>query len=335
MNPFEDYILLISSSPEGRVFFCREDIFCALDPCVNHFKIFHRRDNFILFQTPFPAEIKSLKEKACHFQTCRYCKGYGIVKPTAVYRKIYSLGLIPFRIIPDDWYYFFHDSKLFNTLIAIYNTKRFGKCFQCWMAKDCKLQSVRKECNPIPDPSVGFIWNPSYIPPATTGVFPFMAVDSFDIKKGFYCIYVTSRAQASGTFQQGMRNVSRFYFAKYVKSVPIVQVPLHIWDLCYQYFISRFFRQGFKIRPFIITSRIKEQITFGADHSKVKDYSDFLWRTRPLINVLIQIDSKRVKLSRTKNPLGWDLEFEAIQNFDDDLERKVNIGLRRLFGMGF
>jgi hypothetical protein len=334
MKPFEDFILMLTSSPQGRVFFCKTSMYESLDPCVS-INILRRNSVYTLFESSIPSIRCTPREAACHFQTCKYCKGYGIVKSTQVFNSIYTLGLTPFRQIPLDWDEYFQRPALFEYLLNVYNQSSCENtlCVSCFMKEECSLKLARRKCVPILNPrdSLG-IRSPYFDPPAKVGIFPFLQGSTARGESFWLCYNNKMKIQSSGcTVQSGMGDKPRFYIAPIKNVVSRIVIPQTVWELGYQYAITRYYKFGLPIKPFILTPHINKQICFGSGFRKVEDYSDFLWRTRPLLQVVFR--SKVEDLKATKREvIPWNLYYRAVENIKDTLADRITIGLCRIFG---
>lgn len=329
MKTFEDRVLLLASNPETRIFFCSHSTFRLLNPCVEIINVAYN-NQYVIFSTKLVPNTTEKRYQSCRHQTCKYCKGYGLGSPFSVYSSIYTLGLTPFRYIPTDW-----DKEIYNLLeclVNIYQTKKSVDCLSCILRSNCTLQYARRKCVPVQKSDYLVMYkNPFFDPPTKGGVFPFMFIDP-QIRDRYFCTISSVRVQSATTSQQGLGKRPRLYIAESSKVISQIEIPKAVWELCYQYFVSRFYKLGLKIKPFIPTPRVEEQIHFGPNFKQIKNNSDFLWRTRPLVSEQVYLETRPYKIFCEVLP--WNLKYEAIENSNISLHDRLHAGLKRIFGIG-
>jgi hypothetical protein len=332
LKPFEDYILLIASTPFGRVFFCTREMWNWMSPCTTT-NIFHETKDYIMFHAAVPVACVQYVEKACTSQACPSCKGYGLVGPINVYSFIQSLGLLPIRTIsPEDWDSNFRlNRNLFDQLCNIYDQKPFRDCVYCTSNSRCTLRFARRNCHPLTETHKE-VRSPYFnidINKTKAGIFPFLLLND----NLLLCNNTTIRSQAMGIFQQGMKNKPRFYVAPFKSSMSIIKIDHTVWELGYQYAVARFYKMSIKVKPFILTDDLHRQITFGTGFAKVEDYSDFLWRYRPLKEIPLVGSKVYVGSKFDREVLPFNLDYWSIMNTQLDIKTRVQIGLHRIFGL--
>ena len=334
-NSFEDLILLIISTPVGRVFFSKRSSLSNLQPCID-IKVIIQNNTYILFYGSLPNESTSgYKSFDCKVSSCRQCRGYGLIKPKLRYSSVYSLGLEAFRFIPEQWGDLCIKSKLsetlFNILINIYSLPSTNVCLDCDMIEECVLSQVRRQCIPIKFDKDNLVDSPYFEPPARSGLYPLMFIDN----KTLLCNYSTIARQGNGIVQAGMGDKPRFYVAKYKQNISKIQIPKILWELCYQYAIARRYKiKTINIKPFIVTADIHNQIHFGKDFISMKDNTEYLYRTRPLLNLSFRGKLSNSFLSRERSEvLSWQLKYRSIKNYKPTLVAQITRGLIRLFGI--
>ena len=332
---FEDLILLIISTPIGRVFFSKKSSLSNLHPCID-IKIIIQNNIYVLFFGSLPNESTSgYKLHNCKVNSCRYCKGYGLVEPRLRYSSVYSLGLEAFRFVPEYWNDLCKESKLsrtlFDILIRIYLLPSTNVCLDCDMIEECVLSQVRRDCIPIKFNKDDLVDSPYFEPPARSGLYPFMFIDN----ETLLCNYTTIAKQGNGIIQSGMRNKPRFYIAKYKQNISKIKVLRSMWELCYQYAMARRYRiKTINIKPFIVTADIHDQIHFGKDFTLIKDNLEYLFRTRPLLHLSFIGKLSDKILSRERSEiLFWKLRYRSIENYVPTLTSQIAFGLIRLFGI--
>lgn len=329
---FKDYILLIASSPLGRVFFCTSEMWNWMSPCTA-VNIFHENKDYVMFHAAVPNPDSLVVDKSCTSQDCRSCKGYGLVSPINVYGFIQSLGLLPIRNITlEDWDSNFRlNRNLFDQLCDIYDQKPFRGCIYCKFVLHCTLRFARRNCYPIVETSEE-VRSPYFnidINKTKAGIFPFLLFND----NLLLCNNTTIRSQAMGIFQQGMKNKPRFYIAPFKSSMSIIYINHTIWELGYQYAIARLYKMSVKVKPFILTDDIHRQITFGTGFAKVEDYSNFLWRYRPLKEIPLVGIKKYVGNKFDREVLPFNLDYWSIMNTQLNIKTRVQIGLQKVFGV--
>ncbi len=333
---FEDLILLIISTPAGRIFFAKLSSLSNLHPCIN-IKTIIQNDTYVLFYGSLPnKDTSGYKPPSCKINSCRYCKGYGLVEPKNRYSSVYSLGLEAFRIIPKQWGNLCIKSKLsktlFTILVSIYSSPSTDVCLDCDMIEECVLSQVRRQCIPIKFNKDDLVDSPYFEPPTKSGLYPLMFINS----KILLCNFTTIAKQGNGIIQSGMRNKPRFYIAKHKQSISKIKVPRVMWELCYQYAMARRYRiKTINIRPFIVTADIHDQIHFGKDFVLIKDNLEYLFRTRPLLHLPFKGKLSSGFLVRDRSEvLSWQLKYKSIENYIPILSTQIVFGLVRLFGVG-
>ena len=333
---FEDLILLIISTPMGRIFFSRRSCLSNLHPCIN-IKTIIQNDTYVLFYGSLPnKDTSGYKSPSCKINSCRYCKGYGLVEPKSRYSSVYSLGLEAFRIIPDHWDELCIKSKLsetlFTILVSIYSSPSTDVCLDCDMIEECALSQVRRQCIPIKFNKNDLVDSPYFEPPTKSGLYPLMFINS----KTLLCNFTTIAKQGNGIIQSGMKNKPRFYIAKYKQNISKIKVPRVMWELCYQYAMARRYKiKTINIKPFIVTADIHDQIHFGKDFTLIKDNLEYLFRTRPLLHLPFKGKLSSSFLTRDRSEvLSWQLKYKGIKNYIPTLSTQIVFGLIRLFGVG-
>ncbi len=333
---FEDLILLIISTPMGRIFFSKRSCLSNLHPCIS-IKTIIQNDTYVLFYGSLPNKNTSgYKLPSCKINSCRYCKGYGLVEPKSRYSSVYSLGLEAFRIIPKQWNDLCIKSKLsktlFTILVNIYSLPSTDICLDCDMIEECVLSQVRRQCIPIKFNKDNLVDSPYFEPPARSGLYPLMFIDN----KTLLCNFTTIAKQGNGIIQSGMRNKPRFYVAKYKQNISKIKVPRAMWELCYQYAMARRYRiKTINIRPFIVTADIHDQIHFGKDFVLIKNNLEYLFRTRPLLHLPFKGKLSNSFLVRDRSEvLSWQLKYKSVENYIPTLSTQIVFGLVRLFGVG-
>jgi len=335
LTQFEDLILLVISTPAGRIFFSKKTYLLNLHPCIN-IKTIIQDSTYILFYGSLPNEETSgYKLPNCKINSCRYCKGYGLVEPKLRYSSVYSLGLEAFRIVPEYWDEICIKSKLSETLFTlltnVYSLPSTDACLDCDMVEECVLSQVRRQCIPIKF-NKNLVDSPYFEPPARSGLYPLMFINS----KTLLCNFSTISKQGNGIVQAGMRNKPRFYIAKYKQNISKIKIPKVLQELCYQYAMARRYRiKTINIKPFIVTADIHEQIHFGKDFVFIKDNLEYLFRTRPLLQLPFKGKlSSKVLVRNISEVLSWQLEYRSIENYKPSLSTQIALGLVRLFGVG-
>jgi len=332
---FEDLILLISSTPAGRIFFSKKSCLLNLHPCID-IKTIIQDNTYILFWGSLPnRDTSGYKLANCKINSCRYCKGYGLVEPRLRYFSVYSLGLEAFRVIPDQWDELCVKSKisetLFDILVTIYSMPSTNVCLDCDMIEECKLSQVRRSCTPIKFKEDDLVDSPYFEPPTKSGIYPLMFIDS----KTLLCNFSTIAKQGNGIIQSGMRDKPRFYVTKYKQNISKIKVPQVLWELCYQYAMARRYKiKTINIKPFIVTANIHEQIHFGKDFVVIKDNLEYLYRTRPLLGLpfIGRLNNKDLVRDRSE-VLSWHLTYRSVKNYASTLSTQISFGLVRLFGL--
>lgn len=333
---FEDLILLVISTPVGRIFFSKKSCLLNLHPCID-IKPIIQDNTYILFYGSLPDEETSgYKLSNCKVNSCRYCKGYGLVEPRLRYSSVYSLGLEAFRSIPKQWDEICIESKLSETLFiiltSIYSLSSTDICLDCDMIEECVLSRVRRQCIPIKFNKDDLVDSPYFEPPARSGLYPLMFINS----RTLLCNFSTISKQGNGIVQSGMRNRPKFYVAKYKQNISKIKIPKVLQELCYQYAMARRYRiKTINIKPFIVTVDIHEQVHFGKDFVFIKDNLEYLCRTRPLLRLpFIGKLSDKTFFRNASEVLFWQLEYRSVENFKSNLSVQIALGLVRLFGIG-
>jgi len=336
LTQFENLILLVISTPAGRIFFSKKSCLLNLHPCINTKPII--QDNtYILFYGSLPSrETSGYKLPNCKINSCRYCKGYGLVEPRLRYSSVYSLGLEAFRVIPEHWDDICIKSKLSETLFTIltniYLLPSTDVCLDCDMIEECKLSQVRRHCIPIKFNKDDLVDSPYFEPPTRSGLYPLMFIDS----KTLLCNFSTISKQGNGIVQSSMRNRPKFYIAKYKQNISKIKIPRVLRELCYQYAMARRYKiKTINIRPFIVTVDIHDQIHFGKDFIFIKDNLEYLYRTRPLLRLpFIGKLSDKILSRDISEVLFWQLRYKSVENYKPTLSVQIALGLVRLFGVG-
>lgn len=334
--PFENLVLVVASSPVGRVFFSKKSNLTSLNMCINT-KIILEDDIYVLFSGDLSGTVsKDRRIEGCSLNLCKYCRTYGLQNPPRYVNIKYSIGAVvsEFHFNVDDWIDLCSVSKtsktLFKILTNIYSMPSTDACFDCDMYESCILKDVRRFCYPIKLNSKKFVDSPYFEPLPKAGVYPLLFIDGDTVLFNF----TTIARQGGGIVQSGMKDKPRFYVAKYKQNLSKIRISKVLWELCYQYAIVRRYRiNTVKIKPFIVTSNLHEQVHFGKGFTLVGNVLDYLWRTRPLLFLPFEgILSDKVPFSPSREIYPWGFNYKSIPNYTPVLLNQIMFGLIRLFG---
>ena len=326
---------MLVGSPSGRLFFGKSKIINNLDPCVN-VSIMLRYAGYSLFLVDIAEGKLKPKKKSCASQDCKNCKGYGLVPPEEVYQNITTLGIQPFRDKVEELNDYRNLERLFHYLVDIYDLPSLHEssfCYDCICNDECTLKGARRWCYPIKKKS-SYVESPWFNPIPKSGLFPFLFLDNKSTE-WVLCNLTTIKPQAGGIVQQGMRDRPRFFISRFKSSISIIKIPQICWDFGYQYAICRQFNLSTNLKPFLISPRIEEQFHFGDQFQQIKDNSDFLWRTRPLISFPFKASLKGPQSKKDIEVLPWDLESYAVIREKTDFYKRILLGCTKVFGFGY
>ena len=332
-------IIVLLSTKKSKLFLCSADTFSQLHSCGDDPVVHFQYEDLVLFEKETLSRDFSPSTypyTCCLSQTCRTCKGYGIIKPTEAYHRLVGTGII-------------RGDRHVNADIVVEFMKQWipryvdlesqPPCSSCVWNKICLLKSLRKQCipfseNDLTEPSVTV---PAVVPVDRRCVFPTLFWnDDFVV----LCVNTTMKYIRNVAFRDTFtrRDLFPFFmFAEIQKPIPTLEVPRAVADLVNIHFIAKQFCLNVKMVPFVPSTDFHKQTAFGRGFITVRDYSSYLLRFAPLrryrphlerldpftkISLVILPDA-----SYYSHPLLWPKFSE------DNIIGSLKIALGRIFGL--